>query len=373
MLMLTAEQLSQIQPGELGRNEEAFPAFHATNPLVDDRWPEFLYRHSQASVFHTRAWLEALRQTYGYEPVAFTTSPAGEPLDDGVVLCVIRTWLVRPRLVSLPFSDHCQPLVRDEVTLQNLLAFLENRTKAGQWTNVEFRPPNTANVFGDWSNFTNGAQFALHTLDLTDPLEVIFRRFNKDSTQRKIRRAERVGLVYEEGQSEELVQDFFRLVVMTRRRKCLPPPAIDWYRNVVNCFGRDAKIRVARTKQGKLAGAILTLSFKGTMLFKYGASDARYHRLGTMPLLLWKAIEDAKLSGAGTFDFGRSEIGNTGLIHFKAHFGAEQKVVTHKVFPASSWAPSDGSKSLRVAKRVFAILPDALLIQAGKLIYPHIG
>jgi hypothetical protein len=28
-------------------------------------------RHSQSSVFHTLSWLEALSQTYEYEPVAF--------------------------------------------------------------------------------------------------------------------------------------------------------------------------------------------------------------------------------------------------------------------------------------------------------------
>jgi CelD/BcsL family acetyltransferase involved in cellulose biosynthesis len=372
--MLTLEQDSRSYPQKSERGAGSCPTFHAINPLQDDRWPEFLSRHSQASVFHTRAWLESLRRTYGYEPVAFTTSPVGEPLDNGVVFCTVKTWLVRrPRLVSLPFSDHAQPLVRNEETLQSLLALLETKIKAGQWTSVEFRPPNTPAVYGEWANFADGCQYVLHTLDLSGPLEAIFHGLNKDSTQRKIRKAERSGVVYLEGQSEELLQDFFHLAVMTRRRQAVPPPPIEWYRNVVTSFGPDAKIRVARTKEGKLAGAILTLFFKETMLFKYGASDTEYHRLGTMPFLLWKAIEDAKQCGANTFDFGRSEVENTGLVHFKAHFGGEQKVLTHKVYPARTWDPASEGISMRVAKKVFALLPHAAIIRAGRLIYPHIG
>jgi len=63
----------------------------------------------RASVFHSRGWLEALKRTYGYEPIVLTTTPDG-PLSNGLVLCRVKTWLSR-RLVSLPFSDHCDPLL----------------------------------------------------------------------------------------------------------------------------------------------------------------------------------------------------------------------------------------------------------------------
>jgi len=109
------------------------------------------------------------------------------------------------------------------------------------------------------------------------------------------------------------------------------------------------------------------------VLFKYGASDARFHSSGTMPFLLWQAIEEAKNAGATQFDFGRSEIENKGLIRFKNHFGAKQSVLTHKVFPAVFWEAGANSWSLKCAKKIFSVLPDSALIVAGRLIYPHIG
>ncbi len=177
---------------------------------------EFLHRHARASIFHTSAWIEALRRTYGYEPVVFTTSRPGERLQDGVVFCSVKSWLVRRRLVSLPFSDHTEPLVSNQENLLTLLAFLAEGTVQGKWTSVEVRPPCALNTFTNWSNFQDGQHFVLHSLDLQPSLSGLFRGLNKDSTQRKIRKAIREGLKYEEGRSEEQLRQFFRLSVMTR-------------------------------------------------------------------------------------------------------------------------------------------------------------
>jgi CelD/BcsL family acetyltransferase involved in cellulose biosynthesis len=180
-------------------------------------------------------------------------------------------------------------------------------------------------------------------------------------------------LKYEEGRSDDQLRKFFRLSVITRRRKSLPPPPFAWFQNVVGRLGERAKIRIATTKSGELAGAVLSLRYKDSMVFKYGASDARFHHLGTMAILLWQAIEEAKNTGARQFDFGRSEIENTGLIHFKNHFGAKPSVLVHKVFPHTSWAAGADGWGLKYAKKAFSIMPEKALILAGQLIYPHIG
>ena len=75
------------------------------DPLCDPRWSEFIERHPDASIFHSAGWLEALRRTYGYEPLVVTTSGRNEPLLNGIVLCRVRSWATGDRLVSLPFSD----------------------------------------------------------------------------------------------------------------------------------------------------------------------------------------------------------------------------------------------------------------------------
>ena len=290
-----------------------------------------------------------------------------------MVFCQIRTWFGRPRLVSLPFSDHVDPLISDDDNMNEMLSFIAEGASAGRWSSVELRPSRYINGPADAAEFSDGQRFALHTLDLEPSMDKLFHGMNKDSTRRKILKAQRIGLRYDEGHSEGHLRDFFQLCVMTRRRKGLPPPPYSWFRNLVVCLGASLKIRIARTCEGALAGAIITLHSRRSVVFKYGASDPRYHNLGTMPYLLWQAIVDAKDTGAARFDFGRSEVENAGLIRFKDHFGAQRSRVTHKVFPSRAWEPGADSWQLKMAKKVFAQLPDSALILAGRIIYPYIG
>src|SRR5258707_1083082 len=79
--------------------------------LTDRRWKEFVDWHPRSSMFHSVAWLKALQQTYGYRPIVYTTTPADQPMKNGMVFCDVNSWLTGQRLVSLPFSDHCEPLI----------------------------------------------------------------------------------------------------------------------------------------------------------------------------------------------------------------------------------------------------------------------
>jgi hypothetical protein len=109
------------------------------DPLRDPRWPEFTQHHRRASVFHTRGWLEAVRQTYGYHPVAPTTNGPGSDLENALAFCLVHSWLTGRRLVSLPFSDHCEPLAESNEDLTELFAGLHARATAGNCKYLEAR------------------------------------------------------------------------------------------------------------------------------------------------------------------------------------------------------------------------------------------
>src|SRR5437870_525473 len=99
------------------------------DPLTDPRWGSFVESHPRSSVFHTREWLNALRRTYGYIPLAVSTCPVDAPLTNAIVFCRVDSWLTGSKLISLPFSDHCDPLVRDANDLDILLAGIRGKIK----------------------------------------------------------------------------------------------------------------------------------------------------------------------------------------------------------------------------------------------------
>jgi CelD/BcsL family acetyltransferase involved in cellulose biosynthesis len=344
------------------------------NPDEDPKWSELLDQHPSAAVFHSPGWLRALRQTYGYESFVITTSPA-PTLRNGMVVCRVRSWTSR-RLVSLPFSDHCDPLVGSSDNLSEMLAVMADESRTAGWRSVEWRP---RAVIGQpfepaarGCGLTRSREYVLHRLDLRAGPAEIFRGFHASSTQRAIRRAEREGLTYEAGASDHLLESFYRLLRLTRRRHGLPPQPIAWFRNMVACLGEGVRVHVA-SRDGRPIASVLTLSFKKTMSYKYGGSDASLHRLGGMPFLLWRVIRDAHARGFVELDLGRSDVNQPGLIAFKDHLGAARSTLIYYRFPGKQLEAARSGWMSRVVHGVFTHLPDATLDLAGRLLYKHLG
>lgn len=348
-------------------------SIHTFNPLLDNRWDDFVARHPKASAFHQRAWLDALFRTYGYEPVVFTTSSPTTELRNGLVYCHVKSWLTGDRLVSLPFSDHCEPLCDSAEEMDSLIRYSQAVLERQGWQYLELRPINEDFCqTGAGISFRPAGSYFLHVVDLRPDLDDIFRSLNKDSVQRRIRRAEKAGLVEKCGTSPDLLKDFYSLFVITRGRHHLPPPPYAWFQNLLRCLGQALEIRVAYKDENPIA-AILTLRFRKIGYFKYGCSDARFNRFGGTPWLLWRAIAAAKSTGATEFDMGRTQEDNSGLLTFKKHWVPRHRRLVYRRFPGThSLDMVDGWK-LTVAKRAFSHMPQRLLALTGNLLYRHIG
>ena len=354
------------------QNQTMPPTYHI-NPIQDARWNHLLEKHPDASIFHTPGWLRALKRTYGYEPIVFTTSRPGFDLSDGIVFCQVKSWVTGSRLVSLPFSDHCQPLVDNSATFDSLLSALCSEARDGRWKYIELRPRVSQSAVLDCdANLPAGEQFCFHCLDLSPDIQSVSSRFHKSCIQRKIRRAEREHLSYQSGRSTALLGNFYQLLVRTRRRHQLPPQPLAWFENLVDCLGESLTIRVLSKDEQPIA-SIMTLAFKTSLVYKYGCSDERFHNLGGMPLLFWNAIQEAKQSGYQELDFGRSELDNEGLIQFKGHFGAHCSRLTYYRSPAAPTGGLSRNWGTRATRHVLSRVPDSVLIPVGNLLYRHLG
>ena len=170
---------------------------------------------------------------------------------------------------------------------------------------------------------------------------------------------------------EKLLQQFYKLMITTRRRQGLPPQPLNWFRSVLMSMGKQAQIRVALKAETPVAG-ILTITTKKSLIYKYGCSDGRFSHLGGTAFLLWNAIQQAKADGLEELDMGRSEIAHTGLITFKEHWGAERSAVNYWRYPLKS-AFSNPDRFLEYAKKLISAAPDPVLVMFGNLFYRHIG
>jgi len=345
-------------------------SINVLDPLVDVRWDQLVARHSSASVFHERGWLNALARTYGYQPVVLTTAHAGEALENGIVLCRVSSWLTGTRLVSLPFSDHCEPLVENLGQLPEFISWLRTECDLQAGRYVELRPKSGDRIGG--LGLQPSSSYWFHELDLSQSLEGLFRQLHNNSFRRKILRAEREGLSYEVGQSEQLFAEFYCLLQATRKRhKLLPQPRF-WFRNLLDYLGDKLQIRVARRRGVPIAG-MLTLQHQLCVVYKYGCSDERFHSLGGMPFLFWRLVEESKATGADKIDFGRTDLDNEGLIIFKDRFGTSNKLLTYYRHSNASNQGIAAFSNSRVVRGFLSSLPQAVSSTAGRLLYRHMG
>jgi CelD/BcsL family acetyltransferase involved in cellulose biosynthesis len=325
-------------------------------------------------VFHTSGWLAALQQTYDYEPIAFTTSRQGEPLRNSIVFCDVKSWITGRRLVSLPFSDHCALLADTSSEQEELLKHVCDRVSRDGYTHAEIRPKSAGeSVALAAANLEITETFCLQTLSLDAPADVLFQNLHKDCIQRKIRRAQKERLRYESGRTEPLLRMFYQLLMRTRRRQLLPPQPLKWFRNLVKSMGEDLTIRMVSKDHCPVA-AMLTLSHKTTLTFKYGCSDERFQNLGGTPFLFWRAIQEAKDRGLRELDLGRSAIDHAGLIQFKDRLGAVQTMLPYWRSPSGkAAAPARLWWQIPMTKGMMSWIPEPVLVASGRFLYRHIG
>ena len=344
-------------------------SIQVVDPLMDRRWDHLVERHPKASVFHKTDWLRALYQTYGYKPFVLTTAAPDETMNDGMVLCTISSWATGTRAVSLPFADHCEPLANDSSGILDYFNWLLAARAQQKWRYVEIRPLFPFGFVG--RELQPSSSYSIHELDIQPSLELLFHHMHGNCIRRKVRRAEKEGLSYQVGRGPELMEEFYQLLLITRRRLGILPQPRSWFRNLLECMGEHLQIRVAR-KNGVPIASILTLSHGRSVVYKYGCSNAEFHKLGGMPFLFWRLIEESKAWGAARVDFGRTDLQNAGLIRFKDRLGAEKSEFTYYRYPGGKRGLDKTSRSGAVS-RLVSVLPDSICEVAGRVLYRHVG
>jgi hypothetical protein len=347
-------------------------SIHLIDPIADPRWTEFADAHPRASIFHSRGWLDALHRTYGYRPLVVTTTPPGSSLKNGLPVCEIKGWRGN-RMVSLPFSDHCEPLIDRPEQRVEIFSFLRHGVQTGRWRYVELRPRESAIPLSEGSDGLRPAhRYCFHRLSLASNLDDIFGRFHPSCMQRAVRKAERERLEYQAGAAPSLLAAFYSLLTATRRRHGMPPQPFHWFENLMDCCRGRVTIRLA-SRAGTPVAAILALSNNRTVVYKYGGSDAAHHKLGGMPFLFWKTVQEAHREGFEELDLGRSDADQPGLIAFKDHLGAGRSTLTYYRQPAAAVAGRSQRRWQRAASWLFERLPNPALSLAGRMLYKHLG
>lgn len=337
--------------------------------LEDPRWTRFITEHPDSTVFHLPAWVSAVAQCYGMSAFALAaTAPDGGVLAGIPVVAVNRPWRARAaKWVALPFTDHCPPLLTDDIDAPTWISMVRAQLASSAVPHLQIRDG-------------LGAEQALvgvrHVLQLSHDEQAVYRGFHRSQVQRNIRRAEREGVTVRAatGQSD-LTDVFYHLHLLTRRRQGVPIQPRRFFRLVwshVIAPGHGT-VLVAEHDGRPLAAAVF-LRHNGTVIYKYGASDADAWSLRPNHALFWHAVRSACAAGDTRFDWGRTDLDNEGLRAFKSAWGAvEQPLHYTTVSAAAGPAPAErdlsGSRAARLLATAIQHSPPWVCSAVGEALY----
>jgi CelD/BcsL family acetyltransferase involved in cellulose biosynthesis len=331
--------------------------------LSSERWLKLVTDDPQALPFHHPEWAEMLAECYGFRSFGLGLADTDGRLVAGSPVIEARGLSGRRRWISLPFTDACPPLSSGRASLQARLevALDDARRDAGVGS-LELRGPPAS----DHAKVI--ARGLRHTLVLdAEPHEVLRRM--KTNVRNAIRAADRSGVSVVWGENEgDLTRTFYSLHTATRRRVGTPVQprryfALLWQRIIEPGLGF---LLVARSGNSPIAGAVF-LRWRGTIVYKYAASDPAAWRLRPNNAVLWHAIEWACRNGCSTLDFGRTDFANEGLRAFKRHWGADETPLSYAVIGNTRTAPSGHERIARLAQSLIRRSPTPVCRGIGRL------
>jgi CelD/BcsL family acetyltransferase involved in cellulose biosynthesis len=327
--------------------------------LSDPAWVDHVSTHPEAQPFHHPSWGEFIARVYGFGAFALVVMDERGAVVGGLPVIEKN----RHHWVSLPFTDSCPPLAPDGDGRLFTAVIDQARRAAG--ARLIVHAPLAGSPFS--SNVA-----CIQTLDLAPGPERLARAFNRSQVRRQIRAAEKSGLELRRADCAEQVSgDYYRLHLMTRRRQGVPVQPRKFFQRLWTDVLEPGlgEALLAYSDDIAVAGAIL-LSWKGTTVYKYGASDRRYRQLHANHLIFWSAIQNRCAQGDHMFDFGRTDLRNGGLRAFKSRWGCVERPLIHSTLADRPPTPSRGVAQ-RVAAPMIRHSPEFVCQAAGELLYKY--
>jgi Acetyltransferase (GNAT) domain len=334
------------------------------NPLNDPHWDRTLQSFRNATIFHGSAWARVLCETYGYQPVFFVMR--GDNRNLGLSACMeVKGWITGSRGVALPFTDRSEPLVMENTNPDELLAAMLSYGQGRGWKSLTLHGGSNLSL-----SAAPGLRFYTHSLDLSPQCDRLFQAL-KGAVRNQVRQAERNGITVEIGCSMHLMDAYYRLHCLTRKKHGIPPQPVEFFHNIQRKLLEQEQgfVAIARAGDRPVAGSVFL--HQGMQAhYKFSASDEKNLRLRGNNLVMWESICRLKAQGFTTLDFGRTSIANEGLRKYKLGWGTNESTMHYYRFDfRNNRFVANRDRANGFHNRVFRLMPMSMLQWVGKLQY----
>jgi CelD/BcsL family acetyltransferase involved in cellulose biosynthesis len=285
----------------------------------DPGWAD-LAEASTSDVFHSPAWARVLRDGYGFEVRAhLVVDPAGRPMA-GIPLVEVDDARGR-RVLSLPFSDFCDPIVEDSADWAALRRVFSGDDRPRTLRLLRHR-------LDESEGWREVGSFAWHRIDVTRSPDEMWESL-RSSARRAIRKARSEGVEVTAATSPAELRAFFEMHLRVRKHKygLLAQPYRFFEAIWEQFLARGEGLLLLARAGGEILGGTLNLKWRDSLYYKFNASSLTQLEVRPNDLLMWEGMVRAHEQGLAWVDLGVSDWDQEGLIRYKAKYATEEGTV----------------------------------------------
>jgi CelD/BcsL family acetyltransferase involved in cellulose biosynthesis len=328
---------------------------------TDSRWAE-LVATQPTDVFNSPAWARVLEDAYGFEVRAKVVLDEDDRPVAGMAYVDVEDLRGR-RIVSLPFSDFCDPVVADDRAWDSLSAAI---TTLGAPVTVRC----LRHDITPGERWAETGTYAWHRVDARREVDEIWASLHP-SGRRAIRKAEASGVEVVAAASPDDLRSFFELHLRVRKHKYgLLAQPYRFFQAIWNHFleAGDGRLLLALV-DGTPVGGALYLEWKDTLYYKFNASSVASLEVRPNDLVVWKGLAHARSRSLSWLDFGVSDWDQEGLVRYKRKYATDEGVVRR--FTSEPVAEDDVGPLLGevTGLLVHPAVPDHLTERGGDVLY----
>ncbi len=342
-----------------------------SDPAATEEWDRYVESHALATPCHLSMWLNAIRKTYGFDPLLFVARDERHSPLGIFPLFRIRGAFAGIRIVSLPFSDYGGPLCDSTSVEEEFIKHIRDACPDGI-RYLEIRGGLKAP--GDLLPYS---YYKRHVMNLSEGIAALQRKIDRKTIQYCIRRSEKAGVTVRRDNSRAGLDAFYHLNNLTRRKHGVPSQPRAFFENLfAGILAKNAGFIMVAEHESSVVAASFFLTVGKQIHYKYNASDpAQIKRLSPNHLLTWRVITWGIEQGYTALDFGRTSPDNEGLIRYKNMWGMEDRELPYFYYPRVKGAASTKESGLgyRLATSMWRRLPLPLMEVSSSILYKHLG
>ncbi len=278
-------------------------------------------------------------------------------------------------MVSFPFSFIAGPLARSPEVARALGTAARDLAVERGARRLEIKQLGTGAPAAP-PEFVRSTRYTTYRVSTEGGEQAVWSRLHVTSTQQRIRKGQKAGVVVVDGESVADWLAMARLEERVQQWHGVPAPPRRFFVDFCRRLQRErlADLYLARAPDGRMAAGFVMFRGPREWIYAFSASDPAYVKeYRPTHVLLWTALQRAAAAGV-TCDLGRTAPEQASLAEFKLRWGARPVPLAYDYWPDAgglNQARRDRG-ALALAARVWRWLP-APVARAGSALYRFLG